>query len=128
MKIAISSTGPDLDSQVDVRFGRCPHFIIAYLEGKELKGNEHVENTARAQMGGAGITAAQLVANKGVKAIITGNLGPRAFEVFSQLGIKVYRGSGIVKEVIDKFAKGELENMTGPTGPMGTGMSGSGKS
>lgn len=122
MKIAVSSTGPGLESQVDVRFGRCPYFVIVEIEDKEIKGSEDLQNTATAQMGGAGISAAQLVADKGAKAIITGNMGPRAFTVFQQLGIDIYQGSGTVKEVVEKFIKGELKKMDEATGPMGAGI------
>jgi len=118
MKIAVSATGKGLDSQVDVRFGRCPNFVIVELEGKEIKGSEDVENTATSQMGGAGISASQLVADKGVKAVITGNMGPRAFQVFSQLGIDVYQGTGTVREVVEKFADGKLTKISEATGPM----------
>jgi len=123
MKIAVSATGKGLDSHVDFRFGRCQNFVIVELEGKEIKSSEDVDNTATTQMGGAGITAAQLVADRGVKAVITGNIGPRAFTVFQQLGIEVYRGTGTVREVIKKFADNELEKMNEATGPMGEGMS-----
>ena len=119
MKIAISATGEGLGSQVDERFGRCPNFVIVELEeeSKEIKDSEDMENTATAQMGGVGITASQMVADRGVKAVITGNMGPRAFQVFQQLGIEVYRGSGTVREVCEKFAKNELIKMSEATGP-----------
>ena len=122
MKIAVSSTGPDLDSNVDVRFGRCPYFIIAEIEDNEIKSSESIENTSAMQMGGAGITAAQLVADKKVDAVITGNIGPRAFTVFQQLGIDIYQGTGTVKEVIEKFSKNELKKLDEATGPMFRGM------
>ena len=122
MRIAISSTGKDLESQVDVRFGRCSYFIIAEVEGKEIKSSESIENTSAAQMGGAGITAAQMVADKKVDAIITGNMGPRAFTVFQQLGIEIYQGTGTVREVIEKFANNELKKIDEATGPMFRGM------
>lgn len=125
MKIAVSATGKGLDSQVDVRFGRCPNFVIVEVEDKDIKGSEDMENTATAQMGGAGISASQLIADKGVKAVITGNMGPRAFTVFEQLGIEIYQGSGTVKEAVEKFIKGELKKMGEATsGPMGAGMHG----
>lgn len=117
MKIAISSTGRGMESSVDARFGRCPYFILADIENGRVKGTETIENTSAKQMGGAGITAAELVAEKGVKAVITVNMGPRAFSVFQQLGIEVYRGEGRVKDVIRKFAKGELKSMSGPECP-----------
>lgn len=118
MKIAVSSTGKDMNSQIDVRFGRCPYFIIVDIENNEIKGTEAIENTSATQMGGAGITSAQLVADKGAKAVITGNMGPRAFSVFEQLGIEVFQGTGTVKEAVEMFKKGELTKVSGPTGPM----------
>lgn len=117
MKIAVSATGKGLESRVDERFGRCPNFVIIEVEGKEIRGSEDMENTATAQMGGAGITASQMVADKGVEAVITGNMGPRAFQVFEQLGIEVYQGSGTVKEVAEKYISGELTRMNEATGP-----------
>jgi len=123
MKIAISSTGKDLESQVDARFGRCPYFVIVEIEKKKVKGIKAIENTAAMQTGGAGITAAQVVANEKVEAVITLNVGPRAFDVFSQLGIKIYQGQGKIKDVIQQFIDGKLLEITTATGPqfMGAG-------
>ena len=118
MKIAISSTGKGLDSEVDARFGRCPYFVIAEIENKKIKSVESIENTAAAQFGGAGITSAQLVANEKVNAVITQNMGPRAFGVLQQLGVDVYKGSGKIKDVVQKFLEGKLEKIGSPTGPM----------
>jgi len=118
MKIAVSSTGPDLESNVDVRFGRCPYFLVVDLENKEIKSSESIENTSANQMGGAGITSAQLVADKKVDAVITGNIGPRAFTVFQQLGVEIYQASGKVKDVLQQFAEGKLKKIESATGPM----------
>ena len=60
MKIAISSTGPDLDAEVDPRFGRCECFVIVDSETKEF---EVLDNQAGMKSGGAGIQAAQMVVN-----------------------------------------------------------------
>jgi predicted Fe-Mo cluster-binding NifX family protein len=121
MKIAISSMGENLESEVDAKFGRCPYFLIAEIEDGEAKNVKVIENTAAGQMGGAGITAAEIVANEKVDAVITANLGPRALSVFGQLGIKAYQGQGIIKDVIQKFIKGELTEITDSTGPMHMG-------
>jgi len=122
IKIAVSSTGEDIESDVDMRFGRCPYFLIVEIEDKEIKDVEAIENTAAMQAGGAGITAAQIVADKRVSAVITMNAGPRAFDVFNQLGIKVYLGEGKIKDVVQKFIDGELEEVSTPTGPQHMGM------
>ncbi len=124
MKIAISSIGKTLESEVDTRFGRCSYFLIVEVDknSKKIKGFKAIENTAKAQMGGAGITAGEMVANQKVDAVITINTGPRAFSVFEQLGIKVYRGEGKVKEVIQEFLDGKLEELTNATGPQHIGL------
>jgi len=118
MKIAISSTGKTLENEVDSRFGRCQYFLIVEIENKKVKNTKAIENTAKAQMGGAGITAAQIVANEKPDAIITANLGPRAFSVFRQLKIKIYQGQGKIKDVVQDFIDGKLKEMTDATGPM----------
>jgi predicted Fe-Mo cluster-binding NifX family protein len=111
MKVAVSSTGKELDSNVSEVFGRCPYFIIAEIEGKKIQGFEAVENAVANQMGGAGISAAQTVAEKGVKAVITGNLGPRASDVLKQFNIEVYNGNGLVKEALQKFMENRLKKI-----------------
>jgi len=123
MKVGVSAAGEGLESPVDVRFGRCPNFVVAEIEDKKIKNVKNVKNTAVEQMGGAGITSAELVARQGVKAVLTGNVGPRAFAVFHELGVKVYHASGTVKDAIEKFANGELDEVSNATGPMFMGKS-----
>ena len=122
MKIALSSTGKTLESEIDARFGRCPCFLIIEIEKDKIKNTKAIENIAAGQMGGAGITSSQLVANENVEAIITTNLGPRAFDVFNQLGIKIYLGQGKIKDVVQNFIKGELTEITSATGPQHVGL------
>lgn len=118
MKVVISSTGNSMESEVDVRFGRCPYYIFVDLDGKEIKNQEIVENTSSKQAGGAGITAAEFVAKKGAQAVLTGNIGPRAFDVFSQFKIDVYPVKGKISDAIKAFVNGELKKVDAPTGPM----------
>ena len=108
MKIAISSTGKDLESEIDTKFGRCPYFLIVEIENKEIKSVQAIENVAAGQMGKAGITSAEIIAKEKVEAIITTNLGPRAFSVFEQFEIKIYQGEGKINDAVQKFIKGEL--------------------
>lgn len=112
MKIAITATGQDLDSNVDPRFGRCAFFIIYDTESGDFKA---IENASRNAMGGAGIQAAQSVANEKAEAVITGNVGPNAYRVLSSANIKVYTGlSGNIKAAVDSFKKNELDSTEGP--------------
>ena len=79
MKIAVTSTGPGLDDNVEARFGRCPYFLIIDIDTMQL---EAIENPNTALGGGAGIQSAQLMSEKGVTTVLTGNRGPNAFNVF----------------------------------------------
>ena len=123
MKIAVSASGDTLDANVDPRFGRCPYFVIVETEDNKIKSHEVMSNQAVQAMRGAGIQAAQSVVNKGAEVVITGNIGPNAFSVLSQTGIKIVTGvSGKVSEVVKKYLKGELKEITKPTFGFGLGM------
>jgi len=112
MKIAVSSSGNDLDSQVDPRFGRCAYFVI--VETDDM-GFEAFENGSIALGGGAGIQAAQFVASKGAKAVITGNVGPNAVQTLSAAGVETFVGqSGTVRESIVRYTKGEINSTSTP--------------
>lgn len=121
MRIAISSTGSGLDSQLSPVFARCAFFVIVDIENNEIKSNKTIENKAIMQAGGAGIMAAQTVGNEGVKAVISNAIGPRAFDVLQQLGIEMYKAQGAtIKEAIDLFIQGKLSKINAP-GIMGIG-------
>ena len=107
MKVAVTGTDESLDSRVDPRFGRARAFLIFDRDtGRhEFVVNEQNLNAPQ----GAGIQAAQLVAEKDVGAVITGNCGPKAFRTLSAAGIEVYTaGDSTVREALDKLARGEL--------------------
>jgi predicted Fe-Mo cluster-binding NifX family protein len=67
-------------------------------------------------MGGAGIQAAQTLTKKGVDVLITGNVGPNAFQVLKSAGVKMVVGvNGTVREVVEKYKRGELKETGAPT-------------
>jgi len=122
MKIAISSTGRNLEAQIDPRFGRCQYFVFVDPETMEF---EAFENEGLMASGGAGVQAAQLIVQKGAKALITGNLGPNAASALSASGIKVHLVSGgTIREVIEAFKAGKLQETSGATVPPHFGMGG----
>ena len=122
MKVAVSSTGKTLQSSVSPAFGRCPFFIFVEIENKKIKSFKAVDNVSAMQAGGAGISAAQRVAEENVEAVITGNIGPRASSVLSQLGIKILSASGSVEDAVKLFIEGKLkESVVGPAHRMGRG-------
>lgn len=122
MKLCISASAESLDAPLDPRFGRCPYFIIVDSETMQF---EAVPNLALGAVGGAGIQAAQLIASKGAKVVITGNVGPNAFQALSAAGIKVITGAyGTVREVVEKYKRGELKETNAPNvgGHFGMGV------
>nr|AEI30574.1 dinitrogenase iron-molybdenum cofactor biosynthesis protein [uncultured microorganism] len=113
MKICITSEGNSLDSKVDPRFGRCQYFIIVDTDTLQF---EVVQNSNIEAMGGAGIQSAQLVASKQIKAVLTGNVGPNAFQTLNAAGIDIYTGvSGSVKEAVGAYKSGKLKKTESPS-------------
>ena len=90
MRIAVTSTGPELESQVDPRFGRCQYFLIVELDDLAF---EAIENPNIAIGGGAGIQSAHLMSEKGAKVVLTGNCGPNAHATLCAAGIEVIVGA-----------------------------------
>jgi len=127
MKICVTSTANNLDAQIDPRFGRCSYLVIVDSETMQF---EAVPNMAAGATGGAGIQAAQTIASKGVKLLITGNVGPNAFGALSAAGIEIVTGAfGTVREAVEKFKRGELSKTGAPTvgGHFGMGGRGGGR-
>jgi predicted Fe-Mo cluster-binding NifX family protein len=113
MKIAVTSTGPTIDDQVEARFGRAPYFLVVDPETMAV---EPLENPNIALGGGAGIQSAQMLAEKGVQAILTGNCGPNAFQTFGAAGIQVITGiTGPVRKAVERFKAGELFPTSNPS-------------
>lgn len=125
MKVAVAASQASLDAPVDPRFGRCPLFLVVDTETMEF---EALENQAAMAGGGAGIQAAQMVANAGAQAVMAGNFGPNAFYAFSQAGIAMYPvPPGMsVRQAIEALNNGELQPLSGPSVSahwgMGAGM------
>lgn len=110
MIVCISSKGNSMESAMDPRFGRAVYFIIADTDTMQF---EVVENDAAASGGGAGITSGQLMVDKGVQAVITGNIGPNAMNVLVAANIEIYHGvAASVKENIEKLNRGLLEKIS----------------
>lgn len=111
MRVCISATGKNLDAVLDPRFGRAVYFLIVDNQGRLIKA---IKNTGVQAMQGAGITAAQIVAQEKVNVVISGNVGPKALMVLGSSGIKIFlcRPGMKVKDVFRKYQKGELEQAT----------------
>ena len=107
MKVAISSSGKDLDSLIDPRFGRCPYFVIVETDDMSF---EVFDNESIALGGGAGIQSAQFISSKGAKTVITGNCGPNTVQTLSAAGVELYLGNtGTVREALEKYKNGNIK-------------------
>lgn len=113
MKICLTSTTNNIEGQLDPRFGRCAYLLIIDTETLQF---EAIPNTAAIAGGGAGIQATQTIANKGAKALLTGNVGPNAFRALSAAGIEIYiDATGTIREVLEKFKAGQLTKANAAT-------------
>ncbi len=120
MKIVVSSNGADLDAPASPVFGRCPTFVFVDTETMSF---EAVENPAVGAAGGAGIQAAQFVVVRGAQAVVTGNVGPNAFDVFGAAGISVYLfGEGTVRQAVEAYRAGQLPVSGGASAAEHAGM------
>jgi predicted Fe-Mo cluster-binding NifX family protein len=108
-KIAVTSEGPTLDDKVDPRFGRAAGFVVVDIE---TMNTEYIDNGQSQVMArGAGIQAAQLLARSGVSCLLTGHVGPNAFEALTAAGIKIGQNlQGMtVRQAVERFKNGQIE-------------------
>jgi predicted Fe-Mo cluster-binding NifX family protein len=107
MRIAVSASGPDMDAEIDPRFGRCQYLVLVDPDTMKY---EVINNAGGTGSGGAGITTAQLMAGQGVAAVLTGNCGPNAYQVLAAANIKVITGvSGKVSDAVRNYGSGKLK-------------------
>lgn len=122
MRIVVSAQGDTLDSPTSPVFGRCPIYIFVDSESMQF---EAMANPAMEQGSGAGIQAAQFVVERGAQAVLTGNLGPNAFDVLGAAGIPSYLvPEGTVRQAVEAFRAGRVQPMGGASVAVHTGMGG----
>lgn len=123
-KIVISTQPPGgLESLVDPRFGRCSSFTVVSVIGSEIKEEKVIPNAAMNAFGGAGIQAAQTVASLGANVIITGNVGPNAFNALQQTGLQIAISGPIkVREAVKNLIDGKLQIVSSSTVGLHAGM------
>ncbi len=116
MKIAVTTSGQDLSSQVDPRFGRAPYFLIVDTETMEF---QVVDNTQTMGFShGAGPQAAQAIVDQNAKVLLTGSCGPNAFRALQAAGIEVIVNvTGTVKEAVERYKAGEFKSTDVPNVP-----------
>ncbi len=115
MKLCITANGSNLESSTNTAFGRAPWLIFIDPESMALQA---MENSAANASQGAGIGAAQLVADNGAAAVLTGRVGPKAEEVLRAAGVKIYEGlpETSVKSAVQQFNQGNFSTNTNSGG------------
>jgi predicted Fe-Mo cluster-binding NifX family protein len=114
MKIAITTKGNSLESALDPRFGRAERFIIYDSETKTFELLENAQNLNAPQ--GAGVQAAGSVAQSGAEVLISGHVGPKAFQVLNASGVKIYcTDLPTVSEALAAYEANQLQQVSEPT-------------
>jgi predicted Fe-Mo cluster-binding NifX family protein len=111
MKIAITVQGNDLSAKVDQRFGRAKNILIVDSESGEFEVKDNSVNLNAAQ--GAGIQTAQNVANSGVEAAVSGNMGPNAFRTLQAADVRIFLCDSdmTAEDALKKFNEGQLKEI-----------------
>jgi predicted Fe-Mo cluster-binding NifX family protein len=112
MKIAITAQGKELSSEIDLRFGRAKFLLVVDTETDDFEVHDNELNLNAVQ--GAGIQTGQNIANLGVEAVITGNVGPNAFKTLNAANVKIFLAEKqAVQDAIDSFKAGKLKEVNG---------------
>jgi len=114
MKIIITANGNSIDSPFSPRFGRCAYLIKIDTETGDWQA---IENPASSASGGAGPLVVQAISQQNVEAVVTGRYGPNAFTALQAAGLRGFIAKGkTVRDVLEKFNAGELEEVFAATG------------
>jgi len=112
--IAVSAEGPTLDALVDPRFGRAAGFVVVNLETMAVS---YLDNgSSQAMAHGAGIQTAERIADAGAGVLLTGIVGPKAYQALEAAGIKVGQNlEGLtVGQAVNRYKAGEVPFADGP--------------
>lgn len=113
MKIAVTSTGQDLDAPMDPRFGRAAYILIIDSETMAFEVLDNAENVNAFK--GAGIQAAAMISDKHADVLLTGFCGPNAFKTLEAAKVKVAGDvSGTVREALAAYVEGSLKLVSEP--------------
>ena len=122
MRVVVSAMGEGLEAAVSPVFGRCPVYVFVNTENMEF---DAMPNPAMSAPGGAGIQGAQFAVSQGAQAVLTGNVGPNAFNVLQAAGVAVYSvSSGTVRQAVEALNSGQLQPVSTPTSGLHRGMGG----
>jgi predicted Fe-Mo cluster-binding NifX family protein len=93
----------------------------------ETMESRYIENsTAQSRGQGAGILSAETVARNGVTAVLTGFVGPKAFQALQAAGIDVIQNMDNMsaREAVTRYVRGETEIAAAANGGPGKAKGG----
>ncbi len=109
MRIAVSAEDQrGLESVVSPHFGRCPYFVLADLDGREVKTVQAIANPyfSRHQPG----QVPGFINEQDADVMLTGGMGRRAIAFFQQFGIQPVTGArGTVRLALEQYLGGDLQ-------------------
>jgi predicted Fe-Mo cluster-binding NifX family protein len=99
-----------LSGQMSQHFGRCPYYLIVDVEGDEIKKTDSVNNPYYNNHVPGMVP--QFINEQAVNVMIAGGMGPRAIDMFSNLGMEVVTGAiGNVGNVLQAYLRGEISGV-----------------
>ena len=98
-KIAVASNNKETTSSVGTIAGRSPYYLIFNSTGKLL---EVVENPYKDVRGGAGVSTASLLAEKGVTIVIAETFGGKMVNTMKSKGMAHFEFKGIASDAVKK--------------------------
>lgn len=120
-KVLVTSTGEAPDSEIDSHFGRCKFLLVCDPESGEVE--KAIANKNAEAQGAAGVSTAQMVTDLGIKKVITGNVGPKAFDALNSAGIEIYIAeTGSVGDSLEAFKNGKLKKIDESSASMHSGL------
>ncbi|GAB4556326.1 MAG: NifB/NifX family molybdenum-iron cluster-binding protein [Geothermobacteraceae bacterium] len=113
MKVAISSCGPTPDCLIDERLGRAYWLLIYSFEDDTWDAVDNSGNRAAAC--NAGLRTAETLVEMGVTHVLTGEVGPKAFRILRNAGVRLFLGaSGTAAGALLGWQRGEIAEAPAP--------------
>ena len=113
MKLCVTSTGKDLDSRVEEHFAQATYFVFVDTDTMAFGA---ALNNARMPKRWSGVGAAQIVLERNPDAVVTGFIGPHAFDALKIGHVQVFDGASgdeTVREAVRKFMNNGYREASG---------------
>lgn len=99
MKIAVAASSKTAKASVSNMAAKCPYYLIFNNKGELI---EVIDNPYRDASGGAGPSAANFLAQRGVTIVIAGNFGSKMINTLKNKGITHFEFKGRVDDAVKR--------------------------